>query len=500
MMDSLEKKGLYLSFYEEILRQNSEEIKSLVSEFNARKKAYRNKHAKINETGMINPNKLYNYKLDDKIFLSRKKLGDAKSHGFVILLDWSGSMYTGYRHRKMLIQSIVFAEFCRRVGVPYRVYTYTDDGGNNYTHGKNKFYPEENPIEVPGVYIDDRNLFMLEILSSNFSKEKEITSKMKIAQALLISMDDNFTLVKNFERGNEYRKAREDLEKFGYGFGEYPERHDKNGDANKLFMMGCTPTLTAFMALDGELADFRAKNRIQKLNIIHITDGMANDTTFYENVYRPDVNGEMTMFKNTCSFKMGSYAPSSYRKFEIQFSNGDKLTIDSSEMLRKIAEYPQEKFYTDELTAFGLILNKIKEIHDANVIGYYLYGKEKSMNELIARGSKGLSFTKYRTRSKQVRGGEKKRSEKTKGMLKDLRNENDKGSFSIPDFLGHDRMILVKDTNISTEVFSMRKNMEKDGGLRKNLTVNRLTKAANETHGQNKKSRFLAIEVMKIAA
>ena len=41
-----------------------------------------------------------------------------------MLVDWSGSMYDAIR--ETYEQSIVLAMFCRRVGIPHRVYAFTD--------------------------------------------------------------------------------------------------------------------------------------------------------------------------------------------------------------------------------------------------------------------------------------------------------------------------------------------------------------------------------------
>ena len=49
---------------------------------------------------------------------------DGKNHGVIMLVDWSGSMYDAIR--ETYEQSIVLTMFCRRVGIPHRVYAFTD--------------------------------------------------------------------------------------------------------------------------------------------------------------------------------------------------------------------------------------------------------------------------------------------------------------------------------------------------------------------------------------
>ena len=60
---------------------------------------------------------------------------DGKNHGVIMLVDWSGSMYDAIR--ETYEQSIVLTMFCRRVGIPHRVYAFTDawrENVNEYAH------------------------------------------------------------------------------------------------------------------------------------------------------------------------------------------------------------------------------------------------------------------------------------------------------------------------------------------------------------------------------
>jgi nitric oxide reductase activation protein len=53
---------------------------------------------------------------------------EGKNHGFFMLVDWSGSMSD--KIIETVKQTIMLAEFCRRVNVPFRVATFSSTGAD----------------------------------------------------------------------------------------------------------------------------------------------------------------------------------------------------------------------------------------------------------------------------------------------------------------------------------------------------------------------------------
>ena len=68
--------------------------------------------------------RIHQYLLKDDIFKRATVIPDGKNHGVIMLVDWSGSMYDVIR--ETYEQTIVLTMFCRRVGIPHRVYAFTD--------------------------------------------------------------------------------------------------------------------------------------------------------------------------------------------------------------------------------------------------------------------------------------------------------------------------------------------------------------------------------------
>ena len=78
--------------YKKFKNDNKKTVMYLVKEFEMKKSATAYKRATTDKTGVIDPLKLKEYKYSDDIFKKLTILPDAKNHGMMMLLDWSGSM------------------------------------------------------------------------------------------------------------------------------------------------------------------------------------------------------------------------------------------------------------------------------------------------------------------------------------------------------------------------------------------------------------------------
>ena len=106
-------------------------ITTFVSSFERKKNARNFQLTRMNKTGQLNPNKLYEYQMIEDIFLSKEVEGYQKNHAFLFLLDCSGSMSDIFD--KVATQFAVFVEICRKLDIPCRGYGFSD----TYTPPKN---------------------------------------------------------------------------------------------------------------------------------------------------------------------------------------------------------------------------------------------------------------------------------------------------------------------------------------------------------------------------
>lgn len=471
--------------YDEIVEKNEKAIKALCSEFNSRKKASCAKNSKVHNTGILNPNKLYNYKLDEKIFLSRTKLGNAKSHGFVILLDWSGSMCTSSkkgRDYKMLVQSIIFAEFCSRLNIPYMVFTYTTSYWNS--EHVNVSYP------LYGAHVDLDTVEVMKILSSDFNGEEKRISKSMVGDALLVkTLDSDLYSVFKKDNVNLYRKRITEI------------AQDRNNCAsNPLMAQGSTPTFEAFTILESELSAFKNFNKIEKINIIHITDGACGNLALKE--YDHSTNSWAK--KHVPAFSLERKNEKEIN-INLQLSTGKIVAINGCLKpgdygTRNPEDLTEDFIVPEEKTGLGIYLNALKKAHNATITGYYLYNRESDVDEFfrnsISQNGK-YSESTYTGYSFSRRGRGKRRQKSSDLFIEGKNKFLTPEGYVIPKYVGHDQMILMKDADISMVEESISDSFNKNS---KKVNANSLKNAAADTIGADKKNKFLALKVMEVAA
>jgi len=112
------------SLYDSWKRENMPTVMNMVKRFEQRKAADDAKRTMTAKTGRIDCSRLAYYKVSEDLFLSMTTTTDGKSHGLVMLVDWSGSM-SGVLG-SVVSQVLCLVEFCRKTGVPYEVYAFSD--------------------------------------------------------------------------------------------------------------------------------------------------------------------------------------------------------------------------------------------------------------------------------------------------------------------------------------------------------------------------------------
>lgn len=103
----------------EMRRNMSSSVDSMVRIFESKKAAVRRANAKVSDTGLIDISRAYRYKFDDKIFGTSINIPNAKNHGYILLVDFSGSMSNSMH--SVFEQIAVTVEFFRRINVKYKV-------------------------------------------------------------------------------------------------------------------------------------------------------------------------------------------------------------------------------------------------------------------------------------------------------------------------------------------------------------------------------------------
>jgi uncharacterized protein YqkB len=126
-------------------------ISFMVKEFEMRKSADTYNKSSVSKTGVIDTNKLHSYKYNEDVFRRVSVVPQGKNHGFIMFLDWSGSMAQNIEATLKQLTSMVL--FCKRVQIPFEVYIFRTPSGYglesdmssvtqfDYKSGDMKFYP-----------------------------------------------------------------------------------------------------------------------------------------------------------------------------------------------------------------------------------------------------------------------------------------------------------------------------------------------------------------------
>ena len=97
----------------------------MVQQFQMKQAADADRRTDVTKTGVLDTTSMINYRWSEDIFLKNEVHSDAKNHGMVMYIDWSGSM-SGIL-KDTVEQLLVLVEFCRKVGIPYEVYAFSSN-------------------------------------------------------------------------------------------------------------------------------------------------------------------------------------------------------------------------------------------------------------------------------------------------------------------------------------------------------------------------------------
>ena len=221
--------------------ESKKTISYMVKEFEMKKAADQYARASTSKTGKLDLSKVHTYKYNDDLFAKVTTLPGATSHGMVIFLDWSGSMYCNLEGTVKQLYNLVW--FCQRVKIPFEVYAFSDyyqrDGQENV--GIDYYQkPKVNDLSL------DR-LQLLNFLSSNMSTNEFNEAILKL-----------HTLV-----GSVTHRCRYSRHSGGRPYLPNPRNFDLYG----------TPLDTAIIAAMDVLPKFKSETGVQKVNTIFLTDG-----------------------------------------------------------------------------------------------------------------------------------------------------------------------------------------------------------------------------------
>lgn len=218
----------------------------MAKEFELRKAAYQYSRSTVHKTGLLNTNRLHEYKTSEDLFLRTAKLANYKNHGMMMFIDFSGSMSSNIG--STIRQVLNLASFCRMVNIPYEVYAFTtrvraDDQDDMYQYMDSEVIPQR---------------FNLLNLTSSRMSRKEFQNSMDMLWHLSMAWDSRMNM----------------------------------SFINRWNQLHSTPLNTCIIYAEKMIKEYKAKHNIERMTTMFLTDGesdslqvrMTSDGDAYRNV------------------------------------------------------------------------------------------------------------------------------------------------------------------------------------------------------------------------
>ena len=232
-------------------------VNYMVKEFEMKQAATDYKRTSIGKTGVLDMNKLHMYKTDEDIFKRITTVKDGRNHALMMFVDWSGSM--SGKMESTIKQLLTLVMFARKVGIPYRVYSFSNS--SDLTKKLEKSYYD--PALTPTNHLKLARLGMNEYFNEKMSSRdfnKQLMNVMFLG------------------RSNDYTSL------------STPPGHG----------MSSTPLNEAIVCAYDMIADFKKETGKEKINAIFLTDGGA------------DGNSEWHSAEEACDKSMFGYKSKEY--------------------------------------------------------------------------------------------------------------------------------------------------------------------------------------------
>lgn len=242
------------------IESSKKEVAYLVKEFECKKSADAYARSSVSKTGVLDCTKLHTYKFNDDLFKKVTVIPDGKNHGLIFVLDWSGSM--GNILLDTVKQLVNLISFCRKVNIPFDVYLFTNcwsDIDWSEVYSSRRDYLDSNFIE--GDVFIEQSFKMINIITSS-AKSKDIDNSIK------------------------------NLWRLSYAHGMYADY-----SVPAQLQLSGTPLNEAVVSLHKIIPHFTSKNKLQKVNVVILTDG---ESAVSHMVVKPDSYFSKKLGINTC--------------------------------------------------------------------------------------------------------------------------------------------------------------------------------------------------------
>lgn len=245
--------------FSEFRNNNQKYINTMVQEFEMRRRASEFARAQTSKTGRLDVDRVWAHKISEDLFARNTVVPNGKNHGMLLFLDMSGSMASNMKGT--IEQLVTLMMFCRKVRIPFEVYGFTNNGVVNDKYSKSDAMRANRANDTVSsgkeLEIGDNSFNLLQFVSDNCSSAKF----NEVVRTLLMCAK-------------------------GYDYSARPSRRAEIFVSNSHIMgLASTPLEESIMVARSIADKFRAKNRVEVLNTVFLTDGDGDNNISVGNRY-----------------------------------------------------------------------------------------------------------------------------------------------------------------------------------------------------------------------
>jgi hypothetical protein len=240
---------LDLEGYRKFVRESDAFVRQLVAQFERRKAADEIRRERPKQTGMLNLDRLHQFRTHDDIFLSKIIRQDGKNHGIMFMIDLSGSMAGGLGDCFLQVLQLVW--FCEKAKIPFEVYGFTDgvwmDDEKQYAAEQKAWFDDNSPTKQPFKFSK----------YAQYANDRE--NALEFGDAKLFQLASS----------SDSAASRERLLAYLYESLITKRR-------NRLIRLANTPTVESLILVTQVMQEWVTKNNIQIPTLMIVTDGEPN--------------------------------------------------------------------------------------------------------------------------------------------------------------------------------------------------------------------------------
>ena len=329
--------------------KNKKTVEYLAKEFEMKKAADAHSRTLTANSGIIDTSILHTYKYNEHIFRKINVTPDGKNHGLVMVVDWSGSMSRNIKGT--IEQMMTLVMFAKRVNIPFEVFLFSDS------------YPSE--VRGEKRWRD--------------GGMPRWTSKKIERGDLIVGSHHLINVFSSRMRARELHEAYVNMTAVAAGY-DYTNRYDRYysrystlPDAMRL---GGTPLNDSLLAINTFLPEFKAKNNVQVVNLIYLTDGDSNGLQgIWYDRYEDKWSGEYDDDGN----KVLNSEMVETKRLQMGNSYGTKKiqTIIRDPETKKEYNLKDIQRTTRRSGMTALLVNVLREKHGINVVNFFLIERLK---------------------------------------------------------------------------------------------------------------------------